>query len=585
MNSNAFQSPKNLIHYFLKPYYGVFLWLIFLGLLSVISGQLIPWQIAQIINLISESTDKTTAFSKLLPMFYKLAFLTAAAFVSGLWSFRILQLKCIAPASLTIRKELFSEMLIKDCQFWNTHTAGDVWSKIVLTQRTIAAQSSLGSIFYSGYAVCLSMIMMIFLLFRISPNIAIVAAASGGILLLFYNFISNNIKKSSVQLAAFEASVLGKVVNTLSNYFILKTFGTEKREQKNLEHEFKKVAKAKQKNGLINMKNTFLLEISILSIKCGIVLYAVFLWTEHQIKAGDIVYVMTSVSSFCSCISSISWLIPFMKSREAILSKNIGLFSKENEITNIKGAKKLKIKNGTVEIKNLTFSYTSGSEILNSLSLYIKPKEKVGIVGTSGSGKSTLLSLIQRLINTPQGAIFIDGQDITKVTRESLCNVLSFIPQDTSLFHRTVFDNIKYGKMTASAKAVKIAAASAFADEFIKNLPLGYNTQVGDKGVKLSGGERQRISIARAILKDAPILILDEATSALDSESETFIQKAIDEIIKDKTVIAVAHRLSTLKNMDRIIVLEKGKIIEEGRPEDLLQQKGKFYEFWQLQRN
>lgn len=584
MSNKIFQSPSAMVRHFLKPYKGVFASLIAFIPLSVIAGQLIPWYTAQIINMINDNENKAEVVQKLLPEFLKLAALLVAATVIGVALFLMLQYKCIAPAGIAIRKELFSEMLKKDRRFWNTHSAGDIWGKIDLTRRSIASYSSLGSLFYDGYAVLCSIIIAIFLLAKISLSLACCFTILGSVALVFYYYISNNIKKVSVLSAKFETSVLGKVVNTLANFFILKANGTEKQEQKNLERSLERLVKAKQKKEFLALKNYFMLEILILSFYLGIIFYAIYLWTGKEIFVGDIVYIMAAATSFCRSISAVSYLFPFIKSRMAILKENIKVFALENEVYDVKGAQKLKVSNGAIEFTNLRFSYDGKKEVLKGITLSIKPREKIGIVGISGSGKTTLLHLLLKLVNAPSGMIFIDNQDITKVTAESLYNAAGYIAQDTSLFHRTILENIKYGKMSASDKAVKKAAVTAFADDFIKTLPLKYNTPVGDKGVKLSGGERQRVGIARAVLKNAPILLLDEATSALDSESENYIQQAIDEIIKDKTVIAVAHRLSTLKNMDRIIVLQNGKIVEEGAPDELLRKKGKFFKLWELQK-
>ena len=223
--------------------------------------------------------------------------------------------------------------------------------------------------------------------------------------------------------------------------------------------------------------------------------------------------------------------------------------------------------------------------MFRKLNLKISAGEKVGIVGASGSGKSTLINLLQRAYDIQGGEILIDGQNIALIKQNSLHDKIALIPQDTSLFHRTISQNIAYGNQRATQAEIEKAAKQAYADDFIRALPKGYQTKVGEKGVKLSGGQRQRIAIARAILKNSPILVLDEATSALDSEAEKYIQKAMKNLMKKKTVIAIAHRLSTLKEMDRIIVLDKGKIVEEGKIDDLLCAGGVFQHLWEIQEN
>ena len=213
----------------------------------------------------------------------------------------------------------------------------------------------------------------------------------------------------------------------------------------------------------------------------------------------------------------------------------------------------------------------------------IKSKQRIGLVGRSGSGKSTLIKLLCRYYDVQNGAIKIDGQDIRDVTLESLNLSIALMPQDPSLFNSTIMENIRYGKLDATDEEVYQAAKKAYCHDFIMALPNGYDSKVGERGVMLSGGERQRIAIARAILKNAPILILDEATSALDSESELFIQKSLHELMKNKTVIAIAHRLSTLREMDKIIVLDKGKITESGKHSQLIKNGGIYQTFYDLQ--
>jgi ATP-binding cassette subfamily B protein len=218
--------------------------------------------------------------------------------------------------------------------------------------------------------------------------------------------------------------------------------------------------------------------------------------------------------------------------------------------------------------------------LFSKLNLHIKAGEKIGLVGHSGSGKTTLTKLLLRFNDIDSGEILIDGQNVAAITQEDLRRHVAYIPQEPLLFHRSIRENIAYGKPEASDEEIEEAAKKAYATEFIDKLPAGYNTLVGERGVKLSGGQRQRIVIARAILKDAPILVLDEATSALDSESEKYIQAALMELMKKRTAIVIAHRLSTIQKMDRIIVLDHGTIVEEGSHKDLIKQNGTYAKLW-----
>jgi ATP-binding cassette subfamily B protein len=270
---------------------------------------------------------------------------------------------------------------------------------------------------------------------------------------------------------------------------------------------------------------------------------------------------------------------------EAFLSASTmtEIILQQTEISDAPNAKKLSAKRGAINITAASFAYQDNNvqeEVFSNLTLDIPPSQKIGLVGPSGGGKSTLTRLLLRFEDVTKGSIAIDSQDIRDVTQSSLRQAISYVPQEPLLFHRSILENIAYGKPGATLKEVREAARLAYADDFIEKLPNKYDTIVGERGVKLSGGQRQRVAIARAILKDAPILILDEATSALDSESEVYIQKALNELMKHRTTIVIAHRLSTIQKMDRIIVLDNGKISEDGSHSQLLGQKGTYAKLW-----
>ncbi len=307
---------------------------------------------------------------------------------------------------------------------------------------------------------------------------------------------------------------------------------------------------------------------------------------ENLVSIGDFVMVMSLsfylIESTWGLLNNADSLIADVGN----LKESFAIFQQNHQIFDLENAEILQVKNPQIEFKNLTFAHQKDKLVFDNFNLEIEPGQRVGLIGHSGAGKSTLINLLLKVFAPNEGEILIDGKNIANLTFDSLRENIALIPQDPMLFHRSIFENISYGKIGASKEEVIAAAKKAHIHDFITSLPNAYETLVGERGIKLSGGQRQRIAIARALLKDAPILILDEATSSLDSETENQIQLSVKEIleIKNITVIAIAHRLSTLKNLDRIIVLNDGKIIEDGSFMNLLQKEdGAFKALWSLQ--
>lgn len=312
--------------------------------------------------------------------------------------------------------------------------------------------------------------------------------------------------------------------------------------------------------------------------------YGVKFWEAGMITIGTFVLIQVYLLGLANQLWSFSRVVRTIYESLADSEEMVGILNTEHEVKDISDAKPLVVTNDEIVLEDVSFAFPNQKPALKGLDLVIHGGEKIAVIGPSGAGKSTLVRLLLRLYNLTNGKILIDGQDIQKVTQASLRAAISIVPQDPSLFHRTLLENIRYGRRDATDEEIYAAAKLAHCDEFIDNLPLKYNTFVGERGIKLSGGERQRVAIARAILKNAPILILDEATSSLDSHSEALIQDALDKLMRGKTTIVIAHRLSTIRKMDRIVVIEKGRITEEGTHEDLIaQEKSTYKHLWNLQ--
>ncbi len=319
-------------------------------------------------------------------------------------------------------------------------------------------------------------------------------------------------------------------------------------------------------------------------LEIAIFYFAIKLWQKGVVTIGDFVLIQAYIINILNRIWGFGNVIRKVYESLSDAEEMTVILDTPHEIVDVPNAKELKVKEGKIEFKDVVFNYHETRTVLDHLNLTINAGETIAVIGPSGAGKTTIIKLLLRMHDLTAGQIFISGQDISKVTQESLWQNVSLVPQDPILFHRTLMENIRYGKSKASDKEVIEASKKAHCHEFITHLEKGYDTLVGERGIKLSGGERQRVAIARAILRNAPILVLDEATSSLDSESEHYIQEALAELMKNKTVVVVAHRLSTIKHADRIIVVKDGKIVEEGTHDDLANKKGGLYKkLWHFQ--
>ena len=316
----------------------------------------------------------------------------------------------------------------------------------------------------------------------------------------------------------------------------------------------------------------------------ALVIYsAIGFWRDGEITIGVFVMIYAYLHNITGRVWDLSsGLTDFMEA-STNGKEMVDILETEVEVKDPENPEQSRIKEGMIEFKNIYFGYNNNVEVLSDFNFKIKSGERVGLVGHSGSGKSTITKLIMRFVDVDRGEILFDGQNIANITQDDLRRSISYVPQEPILFHRSIKENISYSKNNATDEEIFDAAKKAHAHDFISKLPSGYDTLVGERGVKLSGGERQRVAIARAMLKPAPILILDEATSSLDSISESYIQEAFGELMKDKTTLVIAHRLSTIQKMDRIIVLDKGSIVEEGTHKELLAKNGFYANLWNRQ--
>jgi len=390
--------------------------------------------------------------------------------------------------------------------------------------------------------------------------------------------------KFDIARSSAESESTAILADTITNHTNVKLFCGYNREVGLFSWVSDKVKKLRRKAWNLDATIHAVQGLLMVSFEVGIFYYAIRLWQNNLFTIGDFVLLQTYIILIFDRIWNLSNVIRQLYQDLADAEEMTVILQTTHEIQDVINAKDLVIKDGEIEFRNVTFSYNQTREIIDEFNLIVKPKEKLGVVGPSGAGKTTIIKLILRMFELSGGKILIDGQNVAKVTQESLWLSASMVPQDPILFHRTLMENIRYGKPDATDEEVFVAARLAHCHEFISGFPDGYSTYVGERGMKLSGGERQRVAIARAILRNAPILILDEATSSLDSESERLIQDALDNLMQNKTVIVIAHRLSTIMKMDRIVVIDDGRIVEEGTHVKLLRRRdGVYKRLWNLQ--
>ncbi len=375
----------------------------------------------------------------------------------------------------------------------------------------------------------------------------------------------------------------GMIVDSLANYREIKSFSNFKYERLNLLKALRMLRKAETKEQFGQGMVIIIQHSTVIVSTALFMLYSVWLFAKGYLSAADFIFVNTLFTTMGGTIFNITWNYNGLLRILGRMSSALNTIAIDSEVTDYPKAKKLKVKKASIVFNDVEFAYKGCPRIFKGLNVKIKAGEKIGLVGASGAGKSTFIKLLSRYFDVTSGSILINGTDIRNITQDSLRQNIATIPQDVCLFNRSLYDNILYGRTSATMQEVLSAAKKASADEFIRHFPNGYDTKVGDRGVILSGGERQRIAIARAVLKNAPILVFDEATSALDSENEKHIQDSLAKLMKGKTVIAVAHRLSTLREMDRILVFDKGKIIEEGSHDELLQRGKKYAKLFKMQ--
>ncbi len=474
-----------------------------------------------------------------------------------------------------LRRDMFRHLTGHAPSYFSDRLPGMLTSRITATSNAVFTVENM--FVWNVLPPCIATVAAIALIGTVSLTMSLVMIVIAGAMVFAMFRLAAAGKPLHDDFADKAAVVDGEMVDVISNMPLVRAFCGIAHEHQRFDATVDRelVARGRSLRYLEKLRLTHAAVTVMLTI--GLLAWVITLWQKGGATTGDVVLVCTLGISILSATRDLAVALVDVTQHVARLTEAIATLLLPHDLRDHPEAEPLVKSGAAIAFNNINFKYPGGDTLFERFSLRLQPGQRVGLVGQSGGGKSTLFVLLQRFYDLQHGSITIDGQDIARVTQQSLREAISVVPQDISLFHRSILENIRYGRPTATDDEVLRAAISARCD-FVETLPEGLDTMVGDRGIKLSGGQRQRIAIARAFLKDAPIVLLDEATASLDSESEEAIREALSRLMRGRTVIAIAHRLSTLRNFDRVVVLKAGKIIEDGSPDRLMQGQGPYRE-------
>jgi ATP-binding cassette subfamily B protein len=471
-----------------------------------------------------------------------------------------------------LRKDLFRHLTGHSPGFFIDRPPATLTSRVTATSNALFTIENM--MVWNVIPPCAATIGAVVLVATVSWKIAAVLLVAGAIVMVAMGRIARAGTQLHHEFANKAAIVDGEMVDVISNMSLVNSYGGLRREHRRFDAAVTREMSAR-KRSLLHLERLRLMHaVTTVLLVLGVLVWALTLWQSGKATTGEVVLVCTLSIAVLSATRDLAIALVDVTQHIARLSEALTSLLVPHQMRDHPEATLLKPAGASVSFKGVSFAYGGGGKVFEDFGLEIPAGQRVALIGRSGSGKSTIISLLQRFYDPKRGCVHIDGQDISRVTQNSLRSVIAVVPQDISLFHRTVRENIRYARPNATDEQVWDAMVAARCDSFIHDLPNGLDTMLGSRGVNLSGGQRQRIAIARAFLKDAPLLVLDEATSALDVQSEEEIRRTLRELMRERTVISVAHRLSTVRNFDRIVVLQHGKIVEDGPPEELLAREG-----------
>lgn len=573
----------SLKHYFfdlVKPYTRYVVAMVLIASYWAINNSLAPYVLKMIIDkTVMASDNKVAVFQAVQP--YVILYVVLWVFVAV--DMRILdwvRLKFFTSLRYDVVTKMFAYLNRHSHRYFQNNFSGSLSNKISDMQSAVIA---ILSTLDDAFAQCLGLLVAIVMMLYVHPIFALILMLWLAAFMLIALCFFKPIQHLSNVFATSKTTLVGKMVDSISNVINIRLFSRNAYENAGIQAATLDTIRKDRSMQWMILKMRVYWDVSII-VLIGVNIYVlVSMYAKNQVSIGDFSFIISlSISIFYNL-----W---YLASQFVVFAEELGrcrqaltIISAPHELVDQAQALPLLVTKGCIECDGITFGYENSQPIFKALTVKIQSGEKVGLVGLSGSGKSTFVNLILRLFDVQAGRILIDGQVISAVTQDSLHDAIAMIPQDITLFHRTLMDNIRYGCVDATDEQVVDASKQAHCHEFINQLVEGYESLVGERGIKLSGGQRQRIAIARAMLKNAPILILDEATSALDSMTEKLIQEGLHTLMQGRTTLVIAHRLSTLSEMDRILVFDQGRIIESGSHEALINHNGHYARMWHMQ--
>jgi ATP-binding cassette subfamily B protein len=471
-----------------------------------------------------------------------------------------------------LRRDLFRHLTGHSPSYFADRLPGVLTSRVTATANAIYTIENM--FIWNVLPPCVATLLAIAFVTTVSGKMALVLSVIAGVVVIAMFKLAAAGRPLHHEFADKSAAVDGEMTDVISNMPLVRAFCGLRREHRRFDTTIDRELTARQRSVLYLERLRIVHALFTVALTICLLAWAIKLWQSGSITTGDVVLACTLGLSVLHATRDLAVALVDVTQHVARLTEALQTLLVPHELRDDPQAAPLLRLGARVTFDRVSFTYRDGQQIFKDFSLSLEPGQRVGLVGHSGGGKSTLFALLQRFYDVQEGCILVDGQDIARVTQDSLRGAIAVVPQDVSMFHRSLMENIRYGRPDASDQEVMEAAMNAQCDEFIAQLPQGMATTVGDRGLKLSGGQRQRIAIARAFLRDAPLLLLDEATSALDSRSDELVRKALDRLMRGRTVIAIAHRFTTIRNFDRIVVLENGRVVQDGQPDKLMRRDG-----------